>query len=88
MKREWKAEQSIQLENGETLELDYWLLTEGTCWGDSYGISVTDSAGQEAAIQHITTRRDHALELLHRMARGTVTTVTASDVVEDFLSTG
>lgn len=85
MKREWEAERAIELESGDTLELDYWLLTEGTCWGDSYGVSVTDSRGQEAAIRHITTRREQALELLDQMATGTVTTITASDVVEDFL---
>lgn len=85
MKREWEAEQAIALENGETLGLDYWLLTDGTCWGDSYGISVTDSVGREAAIRHITTCREQALELLRCMARCTVTTVTASEVVEDYL---
>lgn len=85
MKREWESEQSVVLESGETLGLDYWLLTDGTCWGDSYGISVTDSTGREVSVRHITTRKNQALELLARMARCTVTTVTAEEVVEDFL---
>lgn len=88
MKRDWEAERSIQLETGEMLDLDYWLLTDRTCWGDSYGISVTDSNGREASVRHITTDRDRALELLWQLSTGTVTTVTASDVVEDFLGAG
>ncbi|MGM9537328.1 MAG: DUF6514 family protein [Candidatus Onthomonas sp.] len=85
MKREWEEEQTIELENGETLGLDYWLLTDQTCWGESYGVAVTDSTGREEAIRHVTTRRIQALELLRRMARCTVTTVTAAEVVDDFL---
>ena len=85
MKREWEEEQTIELENGETLGLDYWLLTDQTCWGESYGVAVTDSTRREESIRHVTTRRAQALELLRRMARCTVTTVTAAEVVDDFL---
>lgn len=86
MKREWEEEQTIQLESGDDLGLDYWLLTDETCWGESFGIAVTDSGGGEEIIRHITPQRAQALELLRRMARGTVTPVTASDVVADFLA--
>ncbi|MCD8047921.1 MAG: DUF6514 family protein [Clostridiales bacterium] len=86
MKRKWREERSILLEGGETLALDYWLLTEETCWGDSFGLAVTDSGVGEEIIRHITTRREQILLLLDRMAAGTVTAVTAGDVVEDFLA--
>lgn len=86
MRREWQEERTLELEDGRALGLDYWLLTDETCWGESYGVSVTDSAGQEEAVRHITTRRAQALALLERMARCTVTTVTAAEVVSDFLA--
>lgn len=86
MKREWETERSVELEDGRSLGLDYWLLTDKTCWGESFGIAVTDSAGGEEIIRHITTRRETALHLLERMANGTVTPVTAMDIVSDYLA--
>ncbi|MBQ9166021.1 MAG: hypothetical protein IJX71_03760 [Oscillospiraceae bacterium] len=86
MKRVWQEERRLALEDGEELGLDYWFLTDETCWGQSYGLAVTDSRGGEEIIRHITTDREEAELLLKRIAAGTVTPVTASDVVEDFLA--
>lgn len=86
MKREWQEERNLTLEGGKALSVDYWLLTEQTCWGESFGIAVTDSGGGEAVIRHIATRREQVLGLLRQMASGEVTTVTAGDIVEDFLA--
>lgn len=86
MKREWQTEQILELEDGRRLSLDYWLLTDQTCWGESFGIAITDSTGAEEAIRHITTHRDEAEHLLRLLAGGGVTPVTAEDIVSDYLN--
>lgn len=86
MKRDWQEERRLTLEDGRELEVDYWFLTDETCWGESYGLAVTDSNGGEEIIRHITTHREEALLLIKCLAAGTVTPVTASDIVEDFLA--
>lgn len=86
MKRVRQEERRVRLEDGRELGLDYWLLTENTCWGESYGLSVTDTWGGEATIRHVTTDRKEAVLLLKCLAAGTVTTLTVPDIVEDFLA--
>ena len=86
MKRQWYGRRQIPREDGRTLEVEYWFLTEDTCWGESYGIALSDSQGEETVIRHITTCRKDAQLLLERLAQGLVTTVTAADLVEDYLA--
>ena len=85
MRRERVKRRRFPLGDGTALTVHYWLLTEERREGRWYGISVTDSRGRAVRLPCLFQSRWEARRVLGRLAKGCVTTVTAKDVVEDYL---
>lgn len=62
--------------------IQYYLLGDQN--GQAYGLAVS-YRGEEAAFSDLTASAPAIRELLHAMRKGTVTPVTAGDIVEDWL---
>jgi hypothetical protein len=85
MKQERVTCRRFKLGDGTALTVNYWLITECAPEGNRYGIALTDNRGRVMRIPNITSNRLEASWLLRRMANGFVTTVTARDIVIDYL---
>lgn len=85
MKQERVTRRRFKLGDGTLLTVSYWLLSESGPEGNRYGIALTDNRGRVIRIPNITSNRLEASWLLRRMANGYVTTVTARDIVIDYL---
>lgn len=85
MKQERLKRRRFLLSDGTLLTVHYWLLTEQRRRGRWYGLVVTDSRGRVVRLRGISESRWETVRLLRRLARGYVTTLTARDVVNDYL---
>ena len=75
---------------GEQLHLEYYLLSEPIMGGcaDSYDVEVLARSGNEveyAGVPGITLTGTRILQLIDRLAAGTVTPTALYDVVQDWL---
>lgn len=74
----------IQRENGQKLQLEYYLLADG----ESCGVEVRCRDGETEsadAVPDITRAQSRAEELIRRLCRGAVTPVSLRDVLYDWL---
>ena len=85
MKKERLKRIRFPLSDGTLLTVHYWLLTQQRGEKKWFGIALTDSRGASVSLPAISLSRWETTRLLYRMAKGYVTTVTARDVVADYL---
>lgn len=86
MRASGKQFASITVE-GAHIPLCYRLFEHTEAGVSHYGVSVeNERTGEFSHVEDVTTRREHAEQLLSLLARGQVTTVSLREIVEDFVA--
>lgn len=89
MEQRLVATRQIQVENGNFLVLQYFLLKEGTSSGKrKFGVMILErSSGEKALAPNLSTSATQVFRLIRRLADCTVTPTALVDVLADWEGT-
>ena len=82
MERTWQRRERAKPDSGAELVLDYYLLTEQYGTFLHYGVQITMRRG---ALADVTTTLPRAMEIIDRLACGTVTPAGLPDVLAELI---
>ena len=88
MERTWQRQERAKPDSGAELVLDYYLLTEQYGTFLHYGVQITMRCGaleESAAAADVTTTLPRAMEIIDRLACGTVTPAGLPDVLAELI---